>query len=358
VTVTGLDAVLFDVARRPDTGTLLAVGGAPSTILRSTDDGATWAAVPTGTSRTFRAVTHLAAGTWMATGQDRLMVSTDDGQTWNGAPTPPPAGAGWVGIAFRDASTGILLEAGTGTAGTGRTWRTTDGGQTWADVLGATGTRDVVYAGDSTWYASQAVGSNRRVVRSREDGAGGTWSLLNVAPAGATSPRGLAFATPERGWLADDQGVLATRDGGNTWDFELRLSGQPRAVAALDANRALLVSSTGLIQLTTSGGGVPWTPPVSDAPAPPAAAPLVLGLPYPNPTRGRATVPFTLDAPAHVTLAVFDVLGREVARLVDAPLGAGAHAVPFDAPGLAAGTFVVRLTAGGQTATQRVTRIR
>ena len=45
-------------------------------------------------------------------------------------------------------------------------------------------------------------------------------------------------------------------------------------------------------------------------------------------------------------LVVYDVMGREVARLVDQPMSAGTHAVTWDASGLPSGTYLYRLTAG------------
>ncbi|PAP78797.1 hypothetical protein BSZ37_15095 [Rubrivirga marina] len=89
----------------------------------------------------------------------------------------------------------------------------------------------------------------------------------------------------------------------------------------------------------------------------PAGAPDALRLhpPAPNPTRTHTTLRFALGAPAHVRLAVYDVRGRRVAVLADGVRAAGEHAVPFDASGLAAGTYVVRLDAGRQSQTARLT---
>ncbi|HLT47758.1 MAG TPA: T9SS type A sorting domain-containing protein, partial [Rubricoccaceae bacterium] len=56
-----------------------------------------------------------------------------------------------------------------------------------------------------------------------------------------------------------------------------------------------------------------------------------------------------------VRLAVYDVLGREVAVLVDARQEAGAHRATFDASGLAAGTYVYRLVVGSEVQTGRLT---
>jgi hypothetical protein len=43
------------------------------------------------------------------------------------------------------------------------------------------------------------------------------------------------------------------------------------------------------------------------------------------------TIRFSLPQRSHVTLKVFDVLGREVATLVDGEMAAGEHSVPFTA---------------------------
>jgi hypothetical protein len=55
---------------------------------------------------------------------------------------------------------------------------------------------------------------------------------------------------------------------------------------------------------------------------------------------------------------VYDVLGREVARLVDAEREAGRHEATLDGSALPAGVYVVRLTAGPFVQAQRVTLVR
>ena len=81
---------------------------------------------------------------------------------------------------------------------------------------------------------------------------------------------------------------------------------------------------------------------------------------FPNPLSAAtaSTVRFGLPEAAEVRLAVFDALGREVARLADGPAEAGWHAARFEAADLPSGVYVVRLSAGAHTATQRVTVLR
>ena len=76
---------------------------------------------------------------------------------------------------------------------------------------------------------------------------------------------------------------------------------------------------------------------------------------FPNPTPARATVRYTLAASQDVRLEAYDVLGRRVAVLAEGPQAAGSHEATLDAANLPAGVYVVRLSAGAQSATARVT---
>ena len=96
--------------------------------------------------------------------------------------------------------------------------------------------------------------------------------------------------------------------------------------------------------------------PSEGGPDAPAALRLEPGAP--NPFRASTRVAFVLGEPGAVRVAVYDVLGREVAQLVDGPLGAGRHEVTFDARAFPSGAYTVRVEAGGAVGTQRVTRVR
>jgi len=90
---------------------------------------------------------------------------------------------------------------------------------------------------------------------------------------------------------------------------------------------------------------------------------LALGTPWPNPTSDAMTVPYMLPSAGETRLEVLDVLGRTVRVLHEGPQDAGAHALQWDgldATGrpVAAGTYLLRLEASGQSATARVTRLR
>lgn len=68
---------------------------------------------------------------------------------------------------------------------------------------------------------------------------------------------------------------------------------------------------------------------------------------YPNPFNPTTTIVFAIPEPSQVTLKLFDMLGREVATLVDGEKEAGEYRVVFDAGGLANGVYCYRIWAGG-----------
>ena len=81
---------------------------------------------------------------------------------------------------------------------------------------------------------------------------------------------------------------------------------------------------------------------------------FALGAAFPNPTSGVVSVPFTLAEAGEVTIAVFDVTGREVATLASGVRSEGAHTVEWDAAAMPAGVYLVRLQAGSELASTRV----
>ena len=76
----------------------------------------------------------------------------------------------------------------------------------------------------------------------------------------------------------------------------------------------------------------------------------------PNPSRGDARVRVELPAAGDVSVEVYDLLGRRVATLTQGSRGAGVHTLDLPAS-VAAGTYLVRLRAGGEQRVERITRL-
>lgn len=79
---------------------------------------------------------------------------------------------------------------------------------------------------------------------------------------------------------------------------------------------------------------------------------------YPNPFNPTTTIQYSLPSAEHVSLIVFDMLGREVRVLVDAVQATGTHTIAFDAAGLPSGPYLYRLQAGHFVATKQMVLIK
>ncbi|MBP1657303.1 MAG: 5'-Nucleotidase domain protein [Bacteroidetes bacterium] len=75
---------------------------------------------------------------------------------------------------------------------------------------------------------------------------------------------------------------------------------------------------------------------------------------YPNPLNPTTLIGFQLPVASGVRLALYDLLGREVAVLVNEQKPAGSYEVQFDAAGLPSGVYLYRLTAGSFVQTRKM----
>ncbi len=68
---------------------------------------------------------------------------------------------------------------------------------------------------------------------------------------------------------------------------------------------------------------------------------------FPNPFNPATIIDYQLSMNSFVTLKIYDLLGREVALLVNGRQGAGSHSVTFDAGNLPSGIYLCQLGAAG-----------
>jgi hypothetical protein len=75
---------------------------------------------------------------------------------------------------------------------------------------------------------------------------------------------------------------------------------------------------------------------------------------YPNPFNPATVIRFSIPTEGQVRIRVFDMLGKEVAMLLDGPMTAGVHQVKFDGSGLPSGVYICKLEADGKSFMQRM----
>ncbi len=199
----------------------------------------------------------------------------------------------------------------------------------WASVVEAFALADLDAGLASVQEAAFAAGSRLLTLPHRH-----LQSVDMVRVGGRELPRAAWCADRRDGWVS----LAGPADGPVTVTY--------RVSAALD----LVVSNW------DDGAYVFGHQPVTAAPRlmPPAVLTLA-----PNPFNPRTVFRLDLAAPAAtLNLAVFDLGGRRVATLLDGPLEAGSHLVPWQPEALAAGVYVYRLQAEGRSQTGKVTLVR
>lgn len=114
-----------------------------------------------------------------------------------------------------------------------------------------------------------------------------------------------------------------------------------------------------LIARFDMGEPVEWKLAKRFVPQPPAAAQTValpqeyrLGMNFPNPFNPSTVIPYALPEAAHVKLTIYDILGREVITLVDAPIAAGDQQAQWDGKDrsgnlVANGVYIYSIQANG-----------
>jgi hypothetical protein len=105
--------------------------------------------------------------------------------------------------------------------------------------------------------------------------------------------------------------------------------------------------------------GVQWSAPFNTAvePATGSTAPKEFALQqnYPNPFNPSTVVGYQVPATSTITLAVYDLLGREVAVLASGVKEAGRYEATWNAAGMPSGVYLYRMTVdGGQSFTKRM----
>ncbi len=130
-----------------------------------------------------------------------------------------------------------------------------------------------------------------------------------------------------------------------------------------------LARGSGLIDNGTDVG-LPFNGPMPDLGAFesdfPSSAPAVSGLPatfrlqqnYPNPFNPKTVISGQWTVDSFVRLAVYDVLGREVAVLASGSYPAGRYSFTFDGTNLASGIYLCKLNAGSYSAIRKMLLIR
>ncbi len=217
-------------------------------------------------------------------------------------------------------------------------------GEGASQAPGAGGSGTTAADGDATWI--HAI-KGQTMWTSPGGDYGDEVSALAVEPgSGAVFSRSsTAFIDLVRGWVeqpATNHGLLILNRNEDTPKQAVRFASRESSTAA--ERPVLRLHHRNAVTSTEDGPHLPEA--------------VALDPAYPNPFNPSTGIGFRVSEVGHARVAVYDVLGREVAVLVDRVMPAGAHTLSFEAGGLPSGIYFIRLQAAGEVRTRSVTLLK
>lgn len=214
-------------------------------------------------------------------------------------------------------------------------------------------------------------------VRAEAGGAPGGWSSTGMFTTELRVPE-----VPE--WSPEDGAEDVESNVVLQWSPAKRAETYNLQIAADDAFGSLINDETGIdttaftaslkgettyywrVQAVNSSGAGNWSEPGSFTTETSTAIDEKGSVPdkfnlsqnYPNPFNPTTQIRYDLPEASDVTITVFDMLGREIATLVDEKRSAGSYTVQFDAGKLSSGIYLYRMGAGSFVKVQSMTLIK
>ena len=353
-TVKGLTGV--EISSLAVSGTNIFAGANNSGVYLSTNNGSNWTGVNTGLSgQNVRTVAVSGTNIFAGTFNGGVFLSTNNG-------------ANWSSVGLTDRGIWTFAVSGTniyaGTYNTGGVYLSTDNGANWTlkglnniPIWSLAVSGSNIYAGtDGMMYLSTNNGTNwtEYLLTSA------TLRIRSIAISGDKIFAGIS----DHGALHGDGVYLSTNNGANWTNKNQGFSYPPPSIYSL-----LIVNSSIFAGAFANTAGSVWHRVLSEilqvqsisAETPSAFS---LGQNYPNPFNPVTIISFQLPVVSNVVLKVYDVMGKEVAMLVNERLQAGTYEVKFDARqggssrGLNSGVYFYRLTTEEFSETKRMMLIK
>jgi photosystem II stability/assembly factor-like uncharacterized protein len=342
----------------------------PPGILKSCDGGRTWAWSDSGMFLSsecspFSMAINPANPSIMYAGTGgfgggSFYKSTDAGRFWFW--TPDSMSGSITAVVLDPAHPETLYVA---TTGVGPVWESLDGRMHWNKVFQlSSGAVDLAVDPVSTnnLYALITYYDGGPFARSTDRGL--TWVERRIAGSTQHGAHSLVLDPRRRNELyaiastASDSWVFKSTDLGDTWEqFDQGIEGYAPNVLCIDSAGDHIYVGT---KIPTAGklGGI-WIRSLATSVTEESVPGLFqISEAYPNPFNSMSTVRYYVPTRERVVVTAWDILGRQVKKIVDETQEPGQHVARIDGSNLASGVYFYRIVAGSFTETTRLLLIR
>lgn len=307
-------------------------------ILYTTNGGSNWVKQFADTNRILNSLFFINQMTGWAVGAMGITVKTTNG------------GLNWIkynGFNAYDLTCVFFTTPDTGWAG-GGSWLfiTSNGGINWVPRGSFLYPTSIDFINSSTGWVVTEYGKIGKTTNS-----GQNWSVQNLTPYGFSS---ICFTSAETGWITGGP-LLKTTNAGTNWVEQTTphaslgnnfiFFSAPDIGWAVGGNGTIIHTSP-LIGIKTIHNEIPNS--------------FILYQNYPNPFNPITKIHFSIPLNKgelrglSVRLSIYDILGREVAPLINQQLKPGSYEVDWDGTNYASGIYFYRLEAGDFVATNKM----
>lgn len=316
--------------------------GAGSGIYMTSDRGKTWKKVSADLADSnVYVISHLDSTIFVGTWSKGMYYSDNNGKSWTSANN------GLTNLYIRAIATvGNRIYAGTWGGGV---FISDDHGGSW--VQSNTGINNLFVNSISVDSPYVYMGNTEGVYKSTNGGF--SWSLANK---GLTTTYINTFLVihPDIIVGTSGNGLFVSLNQGNSW--------QLADTSGLTDGYIYCLAQNGSRLFAGANNGEVWSRPLREIITkvrenwqPIVANSFRLNQNYPNPFNPDTKISYTLSSPQHVTLTVYDELGREIATLADGVKSPGLHEVSFDGSKYPSGVYFYRLKVGNYISTKKMT---
>lgn len=230
--------------------------------------------------------------------------------------------------------------------------QTSDSGKTWSILSQISFTDNISsfsFVSDSIGFAladSGRTGTRAMIVKTSDGGR--SWKVVSEIDHGLSS---LCFVDAWHGWACGAGGMIyRSSNGGTSWlGLQVNPAYDLNVIKFADTLSGYAIGGRGLVLRTDDGGLTFVSIRSHDSPIS-----FALSQNYPNPFNPSTMISYQLPANSHVSLKIYDVLGREVETLVNERQTVGIHSVTFEAVNLPSGVYFYRLQASLFTQTKKL----
>lgn len=329
-----------DIEVFPDTSIIL-IGDNGTGIFKSTDYGSTWSQkfttsgeIPT-VSVSFTEPGVAWATKW--SGGGGLLKSTNYGETW--VAQPGFNGINMWGVHIQPTDGNLVMA---GCYSCGNTWRTKDGGVTWKQISAPSTNYQLVVVDSITQFTAQGAGFYKLrsdyfipvELASFTASVVNNEVVLNWVTASELNNYGFEIQQSYDGESYNKIGFVpgfGTTTETKTYNYNV--AGAP---AGLHFYRLKQLDYDGTFEIS----------PVVEVEGP-MPTEFALNQNHPNPFNPSTKISFSLPVESDVTIKLFNMLGQEVAQIVNSNFQAGNHEVNFVADNLSSGAYIYVLEAAG-----------